>query len=135
MNQITKYLITLAFVTVGFALLSDSLYDSYNYRAQMLAELWRKDIERLHSAHILPKELSNLREIEWIAPDPLAQYWSKNTELPFTPRPDGRFKLELLILSQTDDGQMIAVIQHHLIDLNSGNSIWELGRTYDLARP
>jgi hypothetical protein len=131
LRDIIKYLVQLTVVTVGLFLGSQFVFDEYSSQSATLTKLWREDIENLNNSKILPAAIYNLREIEWIAPDKQARKWTKFLKPPFALKSSGEYRLELLILSQ-QDGALAAVIQHHLIHIPSGNSVWELGRTYTL---
>jgi hypothetical protein len=127
-----KYLVALVGVAIGFFFASQIIFDDFSSQSQTLSKLWSEDIENLEAKKILPPALHDLKEVEWITPDPQAKDWAKHLRLPFELKKDGQYRLELLVLSQ-HDGPLLAVIQHHLIHIKSGNSVWELGRTYNLT--
>ena len=102
--------------------------------AEKLEKVWQQDLENLHSQNKLPSYWSDIRTVERepAQDDSLANQWVKSVASPIVINPNGQYKLEILFISQTDSGQTRAVVQHHLIHIPSGNSVWELGRTYDL---
>jgi hypothetical protein len=126
-----KYFVALVAVTIGFYFASQIIFDDFSSQSQTLSQLWREDVENLEAKKILPPAFHNLREIEWVTPDVKSKEWAKFLKVPFELKPDGEYRLELLVLSQ-EDGPVLAVIQHHLIHIKTGNSVWELGRTYTL---
>jgi hypothetical protein len=108
-----------------------------SYRAKSavkLEEIWQLDIQNLTANHKLPSYWNEIRFIEKIAAqgDSTAETWAKTVSSPIEINPNGNYKLEILFLSQEEDGKKRAVIQHHMIHIPSGNSVWELGRTYEL---
>jgi len=101
--------------------------------AQVLERLWQNDFQNLKVNSALPSYWSNIRIVEKTAAqgDVLAEVWTKSVAPPITVNPDGTYKLEILFLSQVDGPQKRAVIQHHIVDISTGNTVWELGRTYE----
>jgi hypothetical protein len=88
----------------------------------------------LHQQKSLPDALDSVREIEWIAPDPISKVWAKYIHAPISINSQGEYHLELMLLSQNDSA-LVAVVQYHLIHIKSKNSVWELGRTFTVATP
>lgn len=105
-----------------------------NKKSALIEQLWSKDIERLSKNNNLPLFWRDLRIVEKMAPDEdkSAKRWIKTVSIPIEVNPKGSYKLELLFLSQEDDEHERVVILHHIIHIPSGNSVWELGRTYSL---
>ena len=102
--------------------------------AERLEHVWREDIQNLQHAHKLPASWDDISQVEKIPglQDAEAASWVKSVSSPIQINPSGKYKLEILFLSQNDNGHKRAVIQHHMIHIPSGNSVWELGRTYTL---
>lgn len=108
-----------------------------NYGTQSAAKLehiWKQDIQNLLKAEKLPSYWKDIRLVEKVAArdDLLAESWSKFVSSPVEINPSGEYKLEILFLSQKEGRHERAVIQHHMIHIPTGNSVWELGRTYIL---
>lgn len=100
-----------------------------------LSRVWQADIEQLKSQNSLPEFWNEIRQVEKLAAqgDTTAMLWVKSVSAPVTIDTKGEFKLEILFLSQkTDSGNLRAVIQHHMIHIPTGNSVWEMSRTYEL---
>lgn len=136
MLDLLKYSIATVAVLVGFYFASDEIYDDLTSQSKSLQKLWQQDIAKLQTEKALPVGLNNIREIEWVTPDTISKTWRRYAKPPFHIKPDGEYRLELLVLSQNDEGDSLkAVIQHHLIHIATGNSVWELGRTYSLSSP
>lgn len=100
----------------------------------ILERVWAQDIQHLLEKEKLPSYWNNIRIIEKIPAndDILAAEWVKSVSPPVKVNPDGKYSLEILFLSQKNEAEEKAVIQHHIIHIPSGNSVWELGRTYQL---
>jgi hypothetical protein len=102
---------------------------------QILEKIWFDDIQALQTENKLPISWKEIRQVEKIPAqgDSEAALWVKSIASPILINPEGEYKLEILFISQKDDGHEKAVIQHHLIHIPSGNSVWELGRTYEIS--
>jgi hypothetical protein len=112
-----------------------SLYLEFSARSGARLEiLWKTDIENLSLENKLPLAWRQVRQIEKVAAqnDLVAELWVKTVSAPIEVNVGGEYKLEILFVSQKEDGSESAMIQHHLIHLPTGNSVWELGRTYQL---
>ena len=108
-----------------------------NYRSKsalQLEQLWRSDIKTLRIENKLPSYWGHIRQvIKLTAPtDNRAQSWLKDVSLPIDINPEGEYKLEILFVSDFEDGHRRALIRHHFIHIPTGNSVWEVSRTYNL---
>lgn len=108
-----------------------------NYKAKSGVELeliWKNDIATLKSSNKLPAYWTEIRTVEKIngPDDSIAAKWVKSVSSPIEINPNGQYKLEILFISDKENGIHRAVIRHHMIHIPSGNSVWELNRTYVL---
>ena len=108
-----------------------------NYRAAStvkLEKLWQEDLVNLKATKKLPSYWQSIKEVKKISAneDAEAEKWVKSIASPIEINPTGEYRLEILFLSQSENEQEKAVIQLHIIHITSGNSVWELGRTYEL---
>ncbi len=108
-----------------------------NYKSassQLIERIWEQDIANLSGLHKLPPTWSEIRVVEKTnaTGDSAAETWARDTSSPIEINPKGDYKLEVLFISQHDGEHERVVIQHHMIHIPSGNSVWELGRTYQL---
>jgi len=109
------------------------IYTDFNAKAGVrLQSLWEEDIQNLLAQNKLPSTWKKISQVEKIAArnDLIAESWVKTVSAPIEINPEGEYKLEILFLSQKENGHESAVIQHHLIHIPTGNSVWEIGRTY-----
>ncbi len=88
---------------------------------------WEDDIGRLDRAKILPQGMKDLKKIKLLTHTDKIKDGFKKYPLSLVEKPDGKFSLE--IFADDIEGGGI-VIQYDLVDLKSGNTIWELGRTF-----
>jgi hypothetical protein len=102
--------------------------------SQKLERVWQEDLHNLAQAKKLPSFWFEIRSVEKVAAqeDSTAEDWALNVSTPIEINLNGKYKLEILFLSQNENGVTRAVIQHHIIHIPTGNSVWELGRTYIL---
>lgn len=110
------------------------LHDYQTQSAPQLSLLWKSDISNLSEAQLLHEGLLQLRSVSFISAQnsPIAELWAKHLSHPFQLVDKGEYHLEVLIISEPYEGGVMAIFVHHLIHIPSGNSVWELGRTYKL---
>ena len=99
-----------------------------------LESLWAEDINNLVETGKLPKYWDKIRVINKTAPtgDKLAIQWSHEVSAPIQLNPTGDYKLEVFFLSQNESPHLKALVQMNMVHIKTGNSVWELDRTYDL---
>jgi hypothetical protein len=97
-----------------------------------LKNSWNADMARLAKGGHLHKGLLNLKTYEYFAATEIEKDWVKDLRVPFELKSDGSYQLEVLFISQEDEGRRAVVVQMDLVDINTNNLIWELGRTYSL---
>lgn len=100
--------------------------------AEKLAMIWERDLDTLIQQKKLPPTWNNIREVVLIGGTKTAKQWLKEVGSPVKINAKGNQKLEILVLSWEDEGKEGAIVQYNLIDLESGNMTWELGRTFVL---
>ncbi len=89
---------------------------------------WEDDINRLDRAKILPEGFRNLKKIKLFThADKIKEAFKKYPLATLTEKNDGSFDLEIFADDIEGGG---VVIQYDLVELKSGNTIWELGRTF-----
>lgn len=113
-----------------------------NYYSQSRAPLykkferqWRDDVKLLEASQRLPKPWFNVKDLEIIGGTPETKDWLKRIDIPLQTKLDGQFHLEVLVVAWEEDGKRGALVQYNLVDIKSGNNIWELGRTFILSKP
>ena len=61
-----------------------------------------------------------------------AKDWQKSLHIPIATVPNGKYRLELLLISWEEGETEGAIIQYNLVNLETMNMEWELGRTFIL---
>lgn len=108
---------------------------NYQSRSSLqLEQIWLSDVTKLKEKRLLPTYWNDLKEVEKITSpgDRLAATWAKSAAVPVSINPEGKHKLEILIVSDHDDDSLKAIIRLHITHIPSGNSVWELSRIYNL---
>ena len=134
-----------AIVWIAYVQLGVSYYTKPPY-SKLIAS-WTDDVHNLEKMKKLPKEWSEIRELDikgdnswpiqdWLGkirdqkPKPGSESLQKP---PIKLNPKGRYKLEVFLIHWIEGYRYGAVIQYHLVDLATTNTIWELDRTYHLG--
>jgi hypothetical protein len=100
-----------------------------------LERQWRDDVEQLEASKKLPPGWFDVKDIEVYGGSPETKDWLKQIQVPLSTKKDGHFKLDVLVVAWEEEGKRGTMVQYDLVDLKSGNNIWELGRTLILSRP
>ena len=94
---------------------------------------WAEDIQLLEGSGKLPKEWKSIRSIKVEAANPPATDWSATALPPVQITSDGKYRLDVFVIHWLEGFRYGVVIQYNLIDLQTQNKIWELGRTLKLG--
>lgn len=100
--------------------------------SERLSLAWTSDLEVLAQSKKLPAGWLDLKEVEYTPLSPEAGKWLETVKPRFPTKSEGQFKLEVMIDDWAIDGKSGAMIQYSLVELASGNTVWELGRTLEL---
>ena len=125
---------------MAVAILAFIVLDFWNTRNAPLYKKfesqWRQDISLLISSKKLPPPWFDVREVELIGGTPETRGWLPRINSPvIATKPDGKHRLEILIVVWEEQGTHGALIQYNLVNLQSKNMVWELGRTLILSAP
>lgn len=135
-STFSQLLILLSFALIIYvaANIGQLMYSIQHPEIRLIESVWTRDLHNLHLHQSLPVFWNQIRVIEKIPAnnDSLAKAWAEKLAVPVEINPTGDYKLEILIISQNEPSTQKILIQHHLIHIPSGNSIWELARTYTI---
>lgn len=90
-----------------------------------------EDFLILISNQHLPAELYSLREIQWNYYDPELEKLIPKSSIPFKTSDSGDFKLIIDAFSAPQKKSRISILQLNIVEIKSGNKIWELSRSYE----
>jgi hypothetical protein len=122
--------LALLLIGIGCALFfGNREYQRSRADAEIFHELWQKDLDLLRASKKLPDGWKSLRVVEYVALDQDVWKWIEHKKPEFNIDPEGQFRLEVLIDHFDDEEGKAALVEYHLIDLKSGDKVWELGRT------
>lgn len=134
-----RRLLSLIFLVISFTCLAyfgKEVYEILRLQdagdAEKLYILWERDLQTLQEQNKLHPGWSQIREVVLIGGTPTTKKWLKEIGSPVRINPKGDHRLEVLVLNWTDEGREGAVVQYNLVNLKTGNMIWELGRTFTL---
>lgn len=97
---------------------------------------WSEDVEQLEKSKKLPKSWFDVSEVELIGGTPETKDWLRRIKVPLEPKKaDGKHKLEILVVVWEEEGNRGVMVQYNLVDLETKNMVFELGRTLILSRP
>jgi len=97
--------------------------------------LWAEDVELLEKSKKLPPPWFKVREIKLIGGTPETKAWLKRIQVPLRTNADGTHNLEVILVVWDESGKKGVMIQYDLVDINSGENVWELGRTLIVSAP
>lgn len=93
-------------------------------------ELFEGDLADLKEKNLLPPEWESIKEVVFQSTSPQTESWIKNYAPNINKNPQGKLKLEVIVIDWSEDPARGGMAQMSLIDLTSGNKTWELTRTY-----
>lgn len=128
-------ILILAALTITGSLLA-TIYDLDYWLAppkEKFLRTWANDVEILEKSNQLPVGWQNIREISLKTDNSIAQDWIVGMEAPIKKNPQGKYRLDVFIIHQLEDTRYGAVVQYNLVDLVTGDTTWELGRTFKLG--
>jgi hypothetical protein len=90
-------------------------------------DAWESDIHHLDDIKALPPGFKDLRLVRLSTPSAKLKKSFKQYPIQFEAKPSGHFILEIFG-DELDEGGVL--IQYDLVDGKTGNTVWELGRTF-----
>lgn len=101
---------------------------------EKFAITWKKDVVALEKSQKLPKEWQQIRDIVVKTDNSPAQNWVDGVALPVQKKKDGLFRLDVFVAHWIENDKYGVLIQYNLVDLQSGNTTWELSRSLPVGR-
>jgi hypothetical protein len=100
---------------------------------EKFSRAWKEDIQLLEKSGKLPKEWQSIKAVEMTGDNSPVQNWLPGLVAPIKKNPEGNYQLNVFLIHWLEDNRYGVVIQYHLVDLNTKNTIWEIGRTLKLG--
>ncbi len=135
-SRLTKWILFILLVT-GIGLLSESFYQNsvpsiQQIEMQSQSHFVSRDFHQLNKKGQIPKYFFQIRNIKWSYHDQDLKKDIPEESIPFRATASGLYNLEIDAFSSQQKTSKIAVIQMNLIDIKTGNKIWELSRNYEI---
>lgn len=131
---ITVLLFGLLVVIATYEDVSPWLFDQT--QAEQIQSHWKQDIELLVRYKSLPKEWTQVTEIQYFPLTDSAKDLLKKIRPPLGNHKDGNYRMEVTIDDWVDkengNSNYGLMIQYQIFDKVSQNLVWELGRTLTL---
>ncbi|MDZ4678426.1 MAG: hypothetical protein SGI74_13065 [Oligoflexia bacterium] len=125
-------LIALIFILSGVGLGFSGAYRTWQskdprYANQNFMAGWERDLQKLEKTKFLHPGFRNLQKILLISPSERLKNIYATKPLNLQTHDNGKFSLEIFMDEVAGGG---VVVQYDLIDMHTGNTVWELGRTF-----
>lgn len=129
--------ILFTFLIAGLGLLSESVYEKFipsveQIEMQSQNHFVSKDLYEMYKKGQIPKSFFQLKDIKWSYYDETLKTQIPPESIPFKTSVGGVYKLEIDAFSAPRDDMKIAIIQMNLIEIKTGNKVWELSRNYEV---
>jgi hypothetical protein len=101
---------------------------------EIFAKKFESDIDYLFQNNYLPKFWTELKEVNFVSTSKGSEQWLLEAKPKIHTEPNGKYSLEYVLIddSEPDKQLTIALVQMSVIEIASGNKIWELARVYSL---
>ena len=103
-----------------------------NSSSQRLRLLWKQDLEQLRQHKKLPSGFDSIKELNYTAMSKISAQWMSDIVIPIAIQHDGKYRLNLQVDHWSEKKKTAAVVHYQMIDIASGNTVWEFGRTYPI---
>lgn len=120
---------------IGAYTLKDYKWIDHRPTQEIFKEVWQNDLNTLQASQKLPEGWSELKMVEFVTTSNQLRELLNFYKPDFHINDAGSFKLEVFLYPWTDGGDSGFIVQYHLIDMVTNNTIWELGRTLKVGRP
>ncbi|MFK8137234.1 MAG: hypothetical protein AB8E15_02635 [Bdellovibrionales bacterium] len=100
--------------------------------AKKLEQIWKADIKKLRSKKKLPKYFYSVKEIAYSPMTEKAAKMLSRARIPIPLNYKGKFKLNVAVDDWKQKRESGAVVHYQFVDIKSGNTQFELSRTYRL---
>jgi len=96
---------------------------------------WTADVALMQDSGKLPLAWFDVKEYALIGGTPETRGWLKLVHPPITTNPQGKHRMDVLIVGWEESGKRGALVQYNIEDLVTKNTVREIGRTLILSVP
>lgn len=132
MARFFGFLILFFGLLMVYAVYSDLVPFWTGDRDKMIYVLWKQDIEKLSMFQRIPRPWGEIKEVEYIPQSASTKILLTKIKAPIHTETKGKYKLQIKLDDFNDQGNYTLLVQYHLVELESGNTIWELDRDITL---
>jgi hypothetical protein len=115
----------------NFESASLSSVSSSSSSAKLFKE-WNRDLTQLKAKKQLPSGFDSIKEIRYTPMSKMSAQWISGTRIPISLNHEGKYRLSVEVDHWVEKQKAAAIINYQLIDIKSGNTVWEFGRTYPI---
>lgn len=102
-----------------------------NSESVQISELWAQDFKKLGKVLARSRAPQRIKDVSLVGSDETTQQWIKaGIKSPVPLNPEGDIKLEVLVIQWKSRGRRGCILQQTFIHIPTGNTLFELGRTY-----
>lgn len=94
----------------------------------IIYHLWKQDIEKLVLHKKIPREWGEIKTIEYVPLSESSRELLEKVKAPIRTHEKGKYHLQIKVDDWQDKEFLNLLIQYHLIDIPTGNTVWELDR-------
>jgi hypothetical protein len=132
-----KRILKIIFVLLGLSSLAFIIFQEtvcLDTPGKIFSKKFEADVDFMLQNGHLPKVWNSIREVKFVATSKSAATWLAESKPTIAIIKDGKYILEYVLIddSEPEKQDTIALVQMSLIEVDSGNKIWELARIYSL---
>ena len=105
-----------------------------NSRSAKLHKLWKKDLAALKKQKKLPGGFDEIKELHYTPLSKMSAQWMSEISIPIKVNHEGKYRLNIQVDHWSEKSKTAAVVHYQMVDIKSGNTVWEFGRTYPLRK-
>lgn len=112
----------------GIFLYASGVFNRSPVTKSGVMKVWQEDYDKQMAANELHEGFKQIKSIQLFATSEKLKKIYQTQPLNIPQSPDGKYFLEIFF-DEADEGG--AIIQYDLVEVESGNTIFEVGRTFD----
>lgn len=97
-----------------------------------LYRVWTQDLRTMKKKEQLPKAFGSIKQVTYIPLSKMSAQWMSGIKAPIRLNSEGRYSLNVEVDHYSKKKRTSAIIHYQLVDIKSGNTVLEFGRTYKI---
>lgn len=115
----------------GFEMKSQASLSMPSSSARLYKE-WTRDLRKLRKKNQLHKGFNSIKEVSYTPLSSMSAQWLSSIRVPIKLKHQGIYKLNLEVDHLAEKKRTSAIVHYQLVHIESGNTVWEFGRTYSV---